>query len=164
MPLYEYYCQHCHGIFERSARCATPRCRRPARSAAARRRASCPAFTAFTMRDGYPRRIPDKGTYWHMGKEVKKRAKRMKGHTHPELAEPKPAPRPAKGESTASGSRQLAQRVGRALPRQVGRQRARHPHRQGEEGQAGAEDAVISHRVVGSLMLRRPCTTRRWYV
>ena len=29
------------------------------------------SFNAFTFRDGYPRRIPDKGTFWHMGKEVK---------------------------------------------------------------------------------------------
>ena len=24
-------------------------------------------FNAFVMRDGYPRRMPDKGTYWHFG-------------------------------------------------------------------------------------------------
>ena len=27
-------------------------------------------FAAFTFRDGYPRRLPDKGTYWRLGKEV----------------------------------------------------------------------------------------------
>ena len=32
------------------------------------------SFNAFVFRDGYPRRIPDKGTYWHLGQEVKKRA------------------------------------------------------------------------------------------
>ena len=58
-------------------------------------------FAAFTMRDGYPRRIPDKGTYWHMGKEVKQRAKRMKGFEHPELAKPKPTPRPSRGAIAA---------------------------------------------------------------
>lgn len=55
-------------------------------------------FAAFTMRDGYPRKIPDKGTYWHMGKEVKKLATRLVGNTHPELLERKPKPRPTKGE------------------------------------------------------------------
>jgi hypothetical protein len=55
-------------------------------------------FTAFTMREGYPRRIPDKGTYWHMGKEVKRRVRRMKGWEHPELATPKPKPKLTKGD------------------------------------------------------------------
>jgi len=36
------------------------------------------SFMAFTYRDGYPRRIPDKGTYWHLGKEVKTLPKRMR--------------------------------------------------------------------------------------
>jgi len=68
------------------------------------------SFTAFTFRDGYPRRIPDKGTYWHMGKEVKKRARKMKGWEHPELAQPKPAVRPGKGEIDAKRQQALAAR------------------------------------------------------
>jgi cell division protein FtsI/penicillin-binding protein 2 len=52
----------------------------------------------FTVRDGYPRKIPDKGTYWHMGQEVKTRANRLIGNTHPELLKPKPKPRPGKGD------------------------------------------------------------------
>ena len=98
MPLYEYYCQHCNGVFEAL---------RPISEAALP--APCPAcqrdgqrimssFMALTYRDGYPRRIPDKGTYWHLGKEVKALPKRMQHHQHPELAEPKPAKRPTKGE------------------------------------------------------------------
>src|SRR3990172_5738136 len=58
------------------------------------------SFNAFTFRDGYPRRIPDKGTDWHMGTEVKRRAKRMKGWEHPETTEPKPKPRPTRGEAS----------------------------------------------------------------
>jgi hypothetical protein len=54
------------------------------------------SFMALTYRDGYPRRIPDKGTYWHLGKEVKALPKRMQHHQHPELAEPKPAKRPTR--------------------------------------------------------------------
>ena len=71
MPLYEYYCEPCNGIFEaiRQMRDAVapvpcPDCDRDAPRIMS-------AFNAFTFRDGYPRRIPDKGTYWHMGKEVK---------------------------------------------------------------------------------------------
>ena len=68
-------------------------------------------FAAFTMRDGYPRRIPDKGTFWHMGKEVKQRAKRMKGFEHPELAKPKPTPRPGRGEIAATRDKALSRRA-----------------------------------------------------
>jgi len=101
MPLYEYYCEHCHGIFEeiRQMREASlpvpcPECSRDAPRIMS-------AFTAFTFRDGYPRRIPDKGTYWHMGKEVKKRVKRMKGFEHPELAKPKQTPVKTRGDAVA---------------------------------------------------------------
>jgi putative FmdB family regulatory protein len=110
MPLYEYYCEPCNGIFEairpmREASLAVP-C--PECDSEGQRIMS--AFTAFTFRDGYPRRIPDKGTYWHMGKEVKKRAKRMKGWTHPELAERKPPPRPTRGEARAGQEKRISER------------------------------------------------------
>ncbi len=98
MPLYEYYCQHCHGIFEAirqmseaSQPVPCPECDRDAPRIMS-------TFNAFTFREGYARRIPDKGTYWHMGKEVKNRVKRMKGFEHPELAKPKPTPKKAKGD------------------------------------------------------------------
>ncbi len=99
MPLYEYYCEPCDGVYEaiRQIREASDPVPCPECSRDGKRIMS--TFSAFTMRDGYPRRIPDKGTYWHMGKEVKNRAKRMKNWTHPELAEPKPTPRPTKGEA-----------------------------------------------------------------
>ena len=98
MPLYEYYCEPCNGIIEaiRPMREASlpipcPECSRDAPRIMS-------SFSAFTFREGYPRRLPDKGTYWHMGKEVKKRAKRMHWYDHPELTPPKPKPQPSKGE------------------------------------------------------------------
>ncbi|MCH7836218.1 MAG: zinc ribbon domain-containing protein, partial [Chloroflexi bacterium] len=101
MPLYEYYCRKCNGIFEsiRQMREASepvpcPECNRDAPRIMS-------SFNAFTFRDGYPRRLPDKGTFWHMGKEVKKRAKRMHWYDHPETTPPKPKRRPVKGEITA---------------------------------------------------------------
>lgn len=71
MPIYEYYCSDCHGVFEQLRRLRD-----------ANEVAPCPECDAdgtrvlstdlqiFTMRDGYPRRLPDRGTYWHLGKEV----------------------------------------------------------------------------------------------
>lgn len=110
MPLYEYYCEDCNGIFEaiRQMRDSSDPSPCPECGREAPRMMS--TFAAFTMRDGYPRRIPDKGTYWHMGKEVKQRAKRMKGFEHPELAKPKPKPRPGRGEIAARREKALAER------------------------------------------------------
>jgi putative FmdB family regulatory protein len=109
MPLYEYYCQHCNGIFEeiRQMRDSSDPSPCPECSREAPRMMS--TFAAFTMRDGYPRRIPDKGTYWHMGTEVKQRAKRMKGFEHPELAKPKSRPRPTRGDMAAGRDKALSQ-------------------------------------------------------
>ena len=108
MPLYEYYCRKCNGIFEsiRPMREASepvpcPECNRDAPRIMS-------SFNAFTFRDGYPRRLPDKGTFWHMGKEVKKRAKRMRWYDHPELTPPKPKPRPTKGDIEDARDRQAA--------------------------------------------------------
>ena len=100
MPLYEYYCDPCDGIFEalRPMREASdpvpcPVCERDGD------RIMPTSFAAFTYRDGYPRKLPDKGTYWHLGKEVKSRVKGgMKPFEHPELNKPKPAQRKSKGE------------------------------------------------------------------
>ena len=109
MPLYEYYCEPCDGVFEaiRQMREASLPVPCPVCSRDGQRIMS--SFSAFTFRDGYPRRIPDKGTYWHLGQEVKNRVTRMKGWEHPELARPKPTPRPAKGERTAGREKLVAQ-------------------------------------------------------
>jgi putative FmdB family regulatory protein len=92
MPLYEYICQSCDGVFEllRSLREATepapcPLCDR-----------ECPrimptSFAAFSYRDGYNRRLPDRGTYWHLGKEVKhQNTGGVPAFEHPELYDPSP--------------------------------------------------------------------------
>ena len=98
MPLYEYYCERCDGIYEaiRPMREASLPVPCPQCSGDGQRIMS--SFSAFTFRDGYPRRLPDKGTYWHLGQEVKHRATSMVGWEHPELAKPKPTPRPARGD------------------------------------------------------------------
>src|SRR4030042_5607761 len=100
MPVYEYYCQHCDGIFEvlRSMREASypqpcPVCDRDGQ------RIMPTSFAPFTFRDGYPRRIPDKGTYWHLGKEVKRPITGpVRVGEHPELNKRRPPARKSKGE------------------------------------------------------------------
>lgn len=49
------------------------------------RRIISSAFTAFVMRQGYPRRIPDRGTYWHLGQEVSYLPGRARPYEHPEV-------------------------------------------------------------------------------
>ncbi len=100
MPVYEYFCKHCDGVFEtirQIAQAADPApCPVCARKA---QRIPPTSFSAFTMREGYPRAIPDRGTYYHLGKEVKKPitgATRM--NEHPEINKPRPKPRKSKGE------------------------------------------------------------------
>jgi hypothetical protein len=57
------------------------------------------SFTAFTRRDGLPRQLPDRGTYWHLGKEVKNpNTGGVPAFEHPELYKPAPKKEPAKGE------------------------------------------------------------------
>jgi len=110
MPLYEYYCKPCDGVFETmrpisqaSDPAPCPVCAKKAQ------RIPPTSFNAFTMRDGYPRRIPDRGTYWHLEKEVKSPitgATRM--NEHPELNKPKPKRKKSKGEVAAIEDRQHA--------------------------------------------------------
>lgn len=95
MPLYEYYCQDCHGVFELL---------RPAREAGAAQ--PCPEcdedarrivsnFEAFVFRDGYPRKIPDDGTFWHLGQKVSEPVnKPVQANEHPELIGKKRGPTP----------------------------------------------------------------------
>jgi putative FmdB family regulatory protein len=100
MPLYEYYCRHCDGIFEalrpmRESSDPVPciECDRDSE------RIMPTSFHAFTFREGYARRLPDRGTYWHLGKEVKRRVSGpFRPFEHPEINKPQPKARPAKGE------------------------------------------------------------------
>jgi putative FmdB family regulatory protein len=101
MPIYEYFCEHCNGIFEelRSMRESSepapcPVCDREAP------RIMPTSFAAFTFRDGIARRIPDRGTYWHLGKEVQKPITGTGvAWEHPEINKPNPPRTMSKGES-----------------------------------------------------------------
>jgi len=99
MPLYEYFCQSCNGIFEelRPMREATdpvpcPQCYKDAP------RIMPTSFSAFTFRDGYPRRIPDDGKYYHLGQKVSAPVTSARPNEHPEINKPEPRKRKLKGE------------------------------------------------------------------
>ena len=99
MPLYEYFCQPCNGIFEelRPMREATepvpcPECYKDAC------RIMPTSFAAFTFRDGYPRRIPDDGKFYHLGQKVIEARPRASRTSTRKINKPKPKKRRAKGE------------------------------------------------------------------
>ena len=127
MPLYEYCCEHCDGIFEalRPMREASdpvpcPVCDRDGE------RIMPTTFTAFTFREGYPRRLPDKGTYWHLGKEVKSRITGpARPFEHPELARPKASPRKSKGDlAVEQDKRHLRAKEAQKMRASAGRRRS----------------------------------------
>ena len=99
MPLYEYLCEPCNGIFEelRPIREATdvvpcPECYKDAK------RIMPTSFSAFVFRDGYPRRIPDDGKFYHLGHKVTKQITGGRPNEHPEVNKPEPKVRKTKGE------------------------------------------------------------------
>ena len=100
MPIYEYFCKSCDGVFESMAPMSKasdpvpcPACARKAQ------RIPPTSFSAFTMREGYPRAIPDRGTYYHLGKEVKKPiSSSVRMNEHPEINKPQPKRKKSKGE------------------------------------------------------------------
>ena len=113
MPLYEYYCEPCNGIFEEL---------RPIREASLP--VPCPvcfkdsqrimptSFSAFVFRDGYPRRIPDDGKYYHLGKKVNNLVKKGRPNEHPEVNKPKPPQTLSKGEKSSIADMKAAARKG----------------------------------------------------
>jgi putative FmdB family regulatory protein len=101
MPLYEYYCNSCDGVFEelRSMREASepqpcPLCDHDSQ------RIMPTTFSAFTFRDGMARRIPDDFKYWHHdGRKTKTMNKGgVPMNEHSELYRPPPRRRPSSAE------------------------------------------------------------------
>ena len=124
MPLYEYYCEPCNGIFEElqpirdmAPKMPCPECYKDAE------RIMPTSFAAFTFRDGYPRRIPDDGKFYHLGKKVSGRVKRGRANEHPEVNKPKPKPKKTRGEKSAlrdmqelAAKKELVDSTGNAVP------------------------------------------------
>jgi putative FmdB family regulatory protein len=122
VPVYEFYCKHCDGVFEKigqyrdaTAKAPCPVCSRKAE------RIPPTSFAAFTMREGYPRAIPDRGTYYHLGKEVKQPIRGpVRMNEHPELNPPRPKPKKSKGEIAAMQDRKQARAKEEAKMRKDG--------------------------------------------
>ncbi len=114
VPIYEFYCEPCNGVFE---------VLRPMREAADP--VPCPvcyrdgqrmmpsSFAAFTFRDGYPRRIPDDGSYYHLGTKVSKPVTGgVRPNEHPEVNKPAPVAKLTKAQKADRKElRQLEKRV-----------------------------------------------------
>ena len=100
MPLYEYYCKRCDGVFETMRPIAKASDPAPCPVCAKKAERMMPtSFSAFTMREGYPRAIPDRGTYYHLGKEVKTpNTGGVPMNEHPELYKPRPKRAKSRGE------------------------------------------------------------------
>ena len=122
MPVYEYFCKSCDGVFETirpiakaSEPAPCPVCAKKAQ------RIPPSSFAAFTMREGYPRAIPDRGTYWHLEKEVKRPVTgSVKMNEHPEINKPEPPRRKSKGELAATADRKRLEQKERARARKDG--------------------------------------------
>lgn len=101
MPLYEYYCKGCDGVFEtlRSMRESSEPAPCPLCDSDGQRIMPT-SFAAFTFRDGMPRRIPDDFTWWHHdGRKVKTpNTGGVPVNEHPELYRPDPRPMPTSAQ------------------------------------------------------------------
>ncbi len=113
MPLYEYYCEPCNGIFEElrpmresSEPVPCPECFKDAN------RIMPTSFAAFTFREGYPRRIPDDGKYYHLGQKVSKLVSSGRPNEHPEINKPEPKPKKLKGDVAEIRDMQVEARKG----------------------------------------------------
>ena len=106
MPIYEYFCERCEGVFDAIRPMAQAAQPQPCPQCEGESPRVMSQFSAFILRDGYPRSIPDNGTYWHLGKQVKRLANSMKHNQHPELVKPKAPVKPVKGETTEKSERE----------------------------------------------------------
>lgn len=120
--MYEYYCKHCDGVFETMRPIAEASNPQPCPVCTKRAKRIPPtSFSAFTMREGYPRSIPDRGTYWHLGKEVKtKNTGGVPMNAHPELYKPAPKKRHTKGEKAILDDHRQAEAKKEAYRRKEG--------------------------------------------
>jgi hypothetical protein len=71
------------------------------------------SFSAFTFREGYARRIPDDGKYYHLGQKVSKPITGgVRPNEHPEVNKDIPEPKPLKGDMVEVG--EMVEAAGKA--------------------------------------------------
>jgi len=120
-------------------------------------------FAAFTFRDGYPRRIPDDGSYYHMGQRVSRAITHSgDGYTHPELADHEPVRSPeveeiekfeALQEAKSREDKQIVGRIVDDTVREEARIRRRLKTTKGTPAQERAKQ--------GALKAERELTTKK---
>ena len=112
MPVYEYLCEDCEGVFEAVRPMKESQEPEPCPVCDAEGERVMPSsFTAFVMRKGYPRRLPDRGTYWHLGQEVSYLPKQSKPNEHPQVKGRDRSTRPAtKQDLVDMTDRKIAER------------------------------------------------------
>lgn len=122
MPVYEYLCKSCDGVFETIRPIAKASDPAPCPVCAKKAQRIPPtSFSAFTMRDGYPRAIPDRGTYWHLEKEVKHPVTgSVRMNEHPEINKPQPKRKKSRGELEIIADRARAEAKQRQTARKDG--------------------------------------------
>jgi putative FmdB family regulatory protein len=119
MPVYEYYCKSCDGVFESIGQYAQASQPAPCPVCAKKAQRIPPtSFSAFTMREGYPRAMHDRGTYYHLGKEVKtKISGPVRMNEHPEINKPKPPRQKSKGALEIARDKQALEAKEKAYKR-----------------------------------------------
>ena len=92
MPIYEYQCYECEIRFELLRPSREASFEQPCPSCDAEsKRVMSKQWSAFTFRDGHPRRLPDDGGYWHLGKKVTQpNIRGARPGEHPEITKRKP--------------------------------------------------------------------------
>lgn len=150
MPVYEYYCEHCHGVFEKLMSVSRasdpqpcPECDEDAR------RLMPTTVNSFVVRDGIPRRIPDTGKFWHHEQIVDRPVNTtVELGEHPDLYEKKYGPeRPPTAEEE--------ERFADEMMRRMEAQRAAQ-----ESGMLVATEPHVEHQI-GEFIGRRRRTANQ---
>lgn len=114
MPIYEYYCEACDGIFELLRVRREAGRPQPCPVCDSDSRALMPTeVQAFTFRGGLPRRLPDRGQFWHYDKVVSSPidGPAVPGE-HPELRKQKLGPeRPPSTEEVERFAHRVSERM-----------------------------------------------------
>ena len=116
MPVYEYYCGNCHGVFEQLQPVRRASDPQPCPECDGESQRLMPtSVNSFVVRDGIPRRIPDTGKFWHHEQVVDRPVNTtVELGEHPDLYEKKYGPeKPITVEDEEQFAEQMMQTIQR---------------------------------------------------